>query len=193
MQGPPSFRIAFSTPWFQIEESAMSSPGEAPYYRMTGPDGIICLPFTPNGEILMIRQFRPSLEKETLEIPAGSIDGGETPAAAAVREVLEETGYRCATLLPLGSGRLYLNRCTQTEHLFVGLDSEPVSGARPEGGITTVVMPRDAFRQMALRNEVEQTAILAIFGFVSAKLGVDLLRDPIDEIRRQVLAALAKE
>lgn len=193
MPSPPSFRVAFSTPWFQIEESVTPSAGEAPYYRMTGPDGIICLPLTPKGEMVLIRQFRPSLEKETLEIPAGSIDRGETPAETAPREVLEETGYRCAILLPLGSGRLYLNRCTQTEHIFLGLDAEPVADVRPESGITTVVTPRAAFHQMVLRDEVEQTAIMSIFGLVSARLGIDLLRDPIDEIRRRVLAGMAKE
>ena len=193
MQGPPSFRVAFSTPWFQIEESVTSGAGEAPYYRMTGPDGIICLPFTPNGEMLLIRQFRPSLERETLEIPAGSIDRGEVPVEAASREILEETGYRCAILLPLGAGRLYLNRCTQAEHMFLGLDAEPVVNARPENGITTIVMPRNTFHQMVLRDEVEQTAIMSIFGLISAKLGIDLMRDPIDEIRRRVLAGMAKE
>jgi ADP-ribose pyrophosphatase len=193
MQGPPNFRIAFSTPWFQIEESTVSSVGEAPYYRMTGPDGIICLPMTPKGEIVLIRQFRPSLEKETLEIPAGSIDRGEAPAEAAPRELLEETGYRCAALLSLGSGRLYLNRCTQTEYIFLGLDAEPVANARPESGITTVVMPRDTFHQMVVRDEIEQTAIMSIFGLASAKLGIDLMRDPIDEIRRRVLTRMAKE
>lgn len=193
MQRPPSFRVAFSTPWFQIEESAASSTGEAPYYRMTGPDGIICLPFTPEGELLLIRQFRPSLERETLEIPAGSIDRGEMPAEAASREILEETGYRCAILLPLGAGRLYLNRCTHAEHMFLGLDAEPVANAHPENGITTVVMPRDTFHQMVLRDEVEQTVIMSIFGLISVKLGIDLMRDSIEEIRRRVLAGKAKE
>lgn len=193
MQKPPSFRVAFSTPWFQIEESETSSAGEAPYYRMTGPDGVICLPFTPNGEMLLIRQFRPSLQRETLEIPAGSIDRGEMPIVAAPREILEETGYRCAILFPLGAARLYLNRCTQAEHLFLGLDAEPVANAHPESGITTVVVARDVFRQMVLRDEIEQTAIMSIFGLVSAKLGVDLMRDPIDEIRHQVLAGMTKE
>ncbi len=187
------FRVAFSTPWFQIEESETSGTGEAPYYRMTGPDGIICLPFTPDGQIIFIRQFRQSLERETLEIPAGSIDRGETPTEAAGREVLEETGYRCPTLLPLGSGRLYLNRCTQSEHIFLGLDAEPVADARPERGITPVVMPRDAFLRIVMRDGVEQTAIMSIFGLVSAKFGIDLMRDPIDGIRRRVLAAMAKE
>ncbi len=193
VQKPPRFRVAFSTPWFQIEESVNSSDGEAPYYRMTGPDGVICLPLTPKGEIILIRQFRPSLEKETLEIPAGSIDFGETPAETAPREILEETGYRCAVLFPLGSGRLYLNRCTQTEYIFLGLDAEPVANARSEDGIATVVVPRNAFHQMVLRDEIEQTAIMSIFGLASAKLGIDLMRDPIDEVRRRVLAGMAKE
>ena len=77
--------------------------------------------------------------------------------------------------------------------MFLGLDAEPVANAHPENGITTVVMPRDTFHQMVLRDEVEQSAIMSIFGLISAKLGIDLMRDPIDEIRRRVLAGKAKE
>lgn len=43
--------------------------------------------------ILMVRQYRYALAKETLEIPAGKIDPGEKPEKCAVRELREETGY----------------------------------------------------------------------------------------------------
>ena len=49
------------------------------------------------GLIILERQFRHAAGKELLEIPAGGIDPGETPEAAACREMQEETGYfpRC--------------------------------------------------------------------------------------------------
>ncbi|MDP2330675.1 MAG: NUDIX hydrolase [Reyranella sp.] len=186
--------MAFSTPWFEIEESISDGASEMqPYYRMTASDGIICLPLTPEGQFLMIRQYRPSLDAETLEIPAGAMDGGESPYSAAHREVLEETGYKCGLMCPLGSGRLYLNRCTQREHLFLGIDAVAVAGASVEAGIAPILVSRASFHEMVLRDEMEQTAVLSLIGLASAKLGIDLIRDPIEDIRRRVQEHVFRE
>ena len=48
----------------------------------------------PSRRLLLIRQYRPPMDGFVVEFPAGLVDAGETPAQAAVREVLEETGYR---------------------------------------------------------------------------------------------------
>ena len=77
-RSPLNYRTVFSTPWFAIEESAAPANATGAYYRMTGPDGVICLPLTVEGDIVMVRQYRPSLNMETLEIPAGAIDGSES-------------------------------------------------------------------------------------------------------------------
>lgn len=186
-KSPLRYRVVLSKrPWFDIEESIPAEPGVEPYYRMNAPDGIICLPMTPKGDIVMICQYRPALDYETLEVPAGAIDGSESPLDATRREVLEETGYGCGLLLSLSIGRLYLNRCTQREHMVLALDCEPVPGASTEAGITTHIVPRAHFVEMIRRDEIEQTAILSFMGLASAKLGVDLMRDPIDMIRRRV-------
>jgi ADP-ribose pyrophosphatase len=44
-------------------------------------------------ELLLQKQFRPPLDKVCIEFPAGLVDKGETPEAAAIRELFEETGY----------------------------------------------------------------------------------------------------
>ena len=49
-----------------------------------------------DGRLLMVRQYRNALERETLEIPAGGLNGPDEPTdQAAMRELEEETGYRC--------------------------------------------------------------------------------------------------
>lgn len=49
-----------------------------------------------DGKLLMVRQYRNALERETLEIPAGGLNGREEPTKdAAIRELKEETGYIC--------------------------------------------------------------------------------------------------
>ena len=60
------------------------------------------LPVLPDGRILMVRQYRPALDRYTLEIPAGKLDDPkEAGIVCASRELEEETGYRCDHLEPL--------------------------------------------------------------------------------------------
>ncbi len=54
----------------------------------------VMLPVFDDGKILLIRQFRFSVGKIIWELPAGTIDQGETPLQTARRELAEETGYR---------------------------------------------------------------------------------------------------
>ena len=54
----------------------------------------VILPRFADGRILLIRQYRLAAGKPLWELPAGSIDKGETALQAAKRELAEETGYR---------------------------------------------------------------------------------------------------
>jgi len=54
---------------------------------------IIAATFEPEGDVLLVRQFRPPAGRYVIEFPAGLIDPGETPEESAHRELLEETGY----------------------------------------------------------------------------------------------------
>lgn len=57
-----------------------------------------------DGKLLMVRQYRNALERDTLEIPAGGLNGREEPTIkAAARELEEETGYVCSDLEFLNS------------------------------------------------------------------------------------------
>lgn len=53
------------------------------------------VPVLPDGRIIMVRQERNSIDDESLEIPAGGKNPGEAFDIAAMRELEEETGYRC--------------------------------------------------------------------------------------------------
>ena len=189
---PLTFRVAFSTPWFEIEESVPEQPGELPYYRMTGPDGVICLPFTPEGDILMVRQFRPSVGRTTLELPAGGMDDGESLEQAAIREIAEETGHGVSGVHLLGPGRLHLNRNTHQEYFVLAFDAVPLAGAVPEAGIEPLVMTRAAFRDKVRADGIEQIAALSFLGLATAKLGLDLLSAPMDEIKDRMNAEVER-
>lgn len=71
------------------------------------------LPVLPDGRLLMVRQHRPSLERFTLEIPAGGLKSVDEPTKeCALRELEEETGYHaddCEFLLSLRTTVAFCN------------------------------------------------------------------------------------
>jgi ADP-ribose pyrophosphatase len=51
---------------------------------------VVILPMRDDGQVILIRQYRASVDKELWEVPAGRVDSGETPEDAVVRECEEE-------------------------------------------------------------------------------------------------------
>lgn len=66
------------------------------------PDWINVIPLLDDGRVVLIRQWRYGIAAPTLEIPGGLVDSGESAAAAAARELEEETGYRAQRWERLG-------------------------------------------------------------------------------------------
>jgi ADP-ribose diphosphatase len=81
-------------------------------------DCVVVLPIDSNGNILLVRQYRHAVDRELLELPAGSIDSGETPEQAATRELREETGFKPGRLEGLGGFYAAPGYCTEYLHFF---------------------------------------------------------------------------
>jgi ADP-ribose pyrophosphatase len=69
------------------------------------PDWVNVVALTPEGKIVLVRQFRFGSDALSLEVPGGAIEEGEDPVAAGLRELLEETGYGGGAVRLLGSVR----------------------------------------------------------------------------------------
>ena len=78
------------------------------------------VPVTKEGRILMVRQYRNALNRYTIEIPAGGLNGAEEPTkVAALRELEEETGYRAEEAELLITIRTTVAFCNEKIDIYV--------------------------------------------------------------------------
>ncbi len=89
--------------------------------------GAACvLPVLPDGKILMVRQYRNALERDTLEIPAGCRDSlEEDTAICAARELEEETGYKSNKISFLLSLRTTVAFCNEMVDVYLAEELVP--------------------------------------------------------------------
>ena len=79
-----------------------------------------------DGKLLMVRQYRNALERETLEIPAGGLNGRDEPTdQAAMRELEEETGYTCDQVELLVSIYTTVAFCNEKIDIYLAQDLKP--------------------------------------------------------------------
>ena len=111
----------------KIYEDTVIANGHKAYWDFIHHDGAAAvLPVTEDGKILMVRQYRNALERETLEIPAGGLNGREEPTdAAARRELEEETGFVCGRMELLNSIYTTVAFCNEKIDIYLTTDLKP--------------------------------------------------------------------
>ncbi|MDN5358965.1 MAG: ADP-ribose pyrophosphatase [Thermotogaceae bacterium] len=83
---------------------------------------VAVLPIDSVGICTLVEQYRKPIEKVLLEVPAGKLDPGESPAKCALRELKEETGLAAEKLVPLGHIFTTAGFSNEKIHLFLALD-----------------------------------------------------------------------
>jgi 8-oxo-dGTP pyrophosphatase MutT (NUDIX family) len=126
---------SYCGPIFTLEQRRVRRAGSEVAHAfdvLVCPDWVNVVALTPEGRVLLIRQWRVGSGRFTLEIPGGSVDPGETPLAAARRELQEETGYTAETWEPLGVVEPNPAFQTNFAHTFLARGARRAGPAHPD-------------------------------------------------------------
>ncbi len=126
------------------------------------------LALTPQGELVLVRQFRFGIDTFSLEIPGGMMDAGEDPLAAAARELREETGFVGTPGKLIGS--THPNPAIQTNRCHYVLIENAVRATEQEWDadeeIEVTVVPADEVIAQARAGAITHALVLnALFLF----------------------------
>jgi ADP-ribose pyrophosphatase len=95
------------------------------------PGAVAILPMVDDDHVCLLRNHRPVVGEVLWEVPAGTLEPGEPPDHAAVRELEEETGYRAASWRKLGEFYPSPGVLSERTHLFLARELTPGT-MRPE-------------------------------------------------------------
>jgi ADP-ribose pyrophosphatase len=132
------------------------------FFVINAPDWVNVIALTPDGQLVLVRQFRYGTNDFSLEIPGGVIDRGEDPLVAGVRELREETGFVGTGARLLGT--VHPNPAMQNNRTHLVL----VENARREANLDwdpdeefeIMTRPVDEVYQLAYRGGITHAMVL---------------------------------
>jgi ADP-ribose diphosphatase len=168
---PEAIDTIFSGSYLTV--SVETWPGGVRWETVRPHDAAAVLPVTPDGRVLLVRQFRPAIRQTLTEIPAGLLDvDGEDALGCATRELFEETGYRHDSIEFLGGMYPAPGFSSGYVHLFVATTRSEPEGD-PEAGIELVPAPLAtmvrAARAGRVRDAMTALALLLVDGRTSQR------------------------
>ncbi len=161
-------RVAYASPYLDVVEKEVDLGGMRGIetfwsVRTAGYTAILAV--TEDGRIPLVRQYRPAVETHVLELPSGAIEQGESPAEAARRELLEETGCEGRDLAPLGRLHVDSGRFETQQWAFFASNARIVENV-PSGDeeLDVLFVQPDELRASILTGEFNLSAHVAMVG-----------------------------
>lgn len=153
-------------PWLTARKDRVRLPDgrvHPEYYVLEYPSWVNVIAITSDGEFVMVRQYRHGLGDVFMELCAGVVEEGETPEAAARRELLEETGYAGGKWQLLNCISQNPSTCTNYTYCFLAEGVAKVSGQHLDENedIAVCLLSRDEVFGMLKADAVKQALMAA--------------------------------
>lgn len=153
-------------PWMELGDERVALPDGREvdgFLWIRTRDFVAMVAVTESREVVLVRSYKHGTRTVSLAVPAGYLESGEAPLAAAKRELQEETGYASDDWSSLGSYVVDGNYGVGTAHLYLARGvrkvAEPASGDLEE--MEVVVASVDDVSEYVRRGEVVQLASAA--------------------------------
>ncbi len=106
---------------FRVEVLSWTDERGRPITRevVRHPGAVLIVPRLGPERVVLVSNYRIAVDKNLWELPAGTLEGDESPPDAAARELEEETGYRAGRIEPLGQFYSSPGFCDELIHVFV--------------------------------------------------------------------------
>lgn len=106
---------------FDVRKDQFKTPGNKTrsYDVIEHVNSVCMVPIDAHGNIYFVRQFRPAIGENLLELPAGTLDEGEPFQLGCTRELREEIGMEAKNVLRLGAFYLAPGYCTELMEAFL--------------------------------------------------------------------------
>lgn len=161
---PPTARggeVVCSARRFQVVRIAEPEAGRTREV-VEHPGSVVVIPLVAPDRVCLVEVVRVAVGTTLLELPAGTLDRVETIAAAAARELAEETGYRAGRITPAGGLWMSPGILYERMHLFVAEDLVPgPQSLEPGEQIRTRVVPLEEAVAMCLDGRIEDAKTVA--------------------------------
>lgn len=132
------------------KELAVAPGSTETYHCLAQADYVSIVARLPDGRLPIVRQFRPAVESETWELPAGLLEPNEAPEHAARRELMEETGAAPIDVHLLGALYPDTGRLENRIHIVAVEAALPSADFMPEPGMSVALVLPSELRAMIL-------------------------------------------
>jgi ADP-ribose pyrophosphatase len=150
----------------KVRVDTVRTPGDqtAIWDVIEHPGSVSIVPIDTDDQVLLVRQYRPAIGKTLLEIPAGTVEPGESPEVTARRELREEIGMRAEWLRSIGSYYLAPGYSSELMHAFAasGLSPAPLQQDVDEDISVESIPFGDLMAQISRRELRDAKTIAAI-------------------------------
>jgi ADP-ribose pyrophosphatase len=152
---------------FEVNRLRLPNSVEGDWECIRHPGGALAVPVTPEGKLVLVRQYRFAVQGRLLEFPAGTIEPNEDPATTIKREIEEETGYRAQSWKKLGEFFLAPGYSDEIIYAYLAQDLERLDtppNQDDDEDIETVLMTPQELEQAILHGEpVDAKSISSFF------------------------------
>ena len=161
---------------FTLKQEIQRSPrtGQAhEFFLLDSGDWVNVIPLTSDQKVILVNQFRFGTKDFSLEIPGGMLDSGDSPADAAKRELIEETGYGGSQ--PILLGVVHPNPAIHTNRCYTYLIENAVFQKQPEQDSTedveVEIIPLADIPKLIQDGVITHALVIAAFYWYFSNIG----------------------